>query len=126
VPDRGSVTRDLLRVPVTELVPQVRVPGDSYSAFKERLCEQLDEAHLADERVGQQRIGKLTANVRREVEDELACQRAEQEATAAAVEAREATVAASERKASLPTGQGLMALSAVVVLSADLLIRTVA
>jgi cell division septation protein DedD len=54
----------------------------------------------------QQRIGKLTANVRREVEDELAGQRAEQEATAAAVEAREATVAARERKASLPTGQG--------------------
>jgi hypothetical protein len=79
------------------------VPGDSYSAFKERLCEQLYEADQAEERVVQQRIESLTANVRREVKDELAGQRAVQQATAAALEDREHAVVERERQAPLPT-----------------------
>jgi hypothetical protein len=65
------------------------VPGDSYSAFKERLCEQLYQADKAEERVVQRRIESLTANVRREVEAELADDRAELEAVAAALHQRE-------------------------------------
>lgn len=59
--------------------------GDSYDTLKERLCEQLYEAAKAEEGVVQRRIESLTANVRREVEDKLADQRAEQEVTAAAL-----------------------------------------
>lgn len=100
--------------------------GDSYDTLKERLCEQLYEAGKAEEGVVQRRIESLTANVRREVEDKLADQRAEQEATAAALEEREQAVAERERQARPSYRAAFAACGAFLALSGGLVMRTVA
>lgn len=103
------------------------VPGDSYSAFKEQLCEQLYEADLAEECVVQQRIANLTANVRAEVEQELADERTELEAevaaTAAELAQREANVSAREKEASPSYRAAFVTTGALLAVSGDLLIR---
>jgi hypothetical protein len=102
------------------------VPGDSYSAFKERLIEQLYETDKAEERVIQKRIDSLTANVRAEVEAELAAETEANRTRASGLDARETAVAAREREATPSYRARLMAVSAFLALSADLVIRTVA
>jgi hypothetical protein len=100
-------------------------PGDSYSVFEERLIEQLYQADLAEERVIQKRIDSLTENVRAEVQAELEADRAELDATAAALHDREQAVAERERQARPSYRARFGAVGAFLAFSADLLIRTV-
>jgi len=106
------------------------LPGDPYSALKERLIEQAYQADLAKEQVIRRRIENLTQNVRREVLEEHAAHfEALSEAAGdreLAVAEREAAVTARERKAS-PTYRAAFATAgAFLTLAADLLVRTVA
>jgi hypothetical protein len=101
------------------------LPDDTYSAFKERMVEQLYQTDKAEEGVIQKRIANLTANVRAEVEAEHAAERAELEATASALEYRDLDVAAREKKAP-PSYRGRFAAAgAGLVLVADVLFRAV-
>jgi hypothetical protein len=100
------------------------VPGDSYSAFKERLCEQLYEADKAEEQVVQRRIESLTANVRREVEVELAAERAGQRATAAALQEREHAVTERERRVRPSYRARFVAAGVLLAVSGDVLVRS--
>ena len=101
-------------------------PGDSYSDLKNRLAEQLYQEDLAQEQVIQRRIQNLRANVRREVEADLADDRAELEAVAAALDDRETAVAERERQASPSYRAAFVTAGALLTLTGDLLIRTVA
>jgi hypothetical protein len=80
----------------------------------------------SEEQAVKARKESLRASVRRDVEAELADERAEQEARAVALNDREDAVAARERKASPPYRARFTAAGALLVLSADVLIRTVA
>ena len=80
--------------------------GDSYDSLKERICEQLYKADKAEERVVQRRIESLTANVRREVEQELAAERAELQNREDQAAEREEAVTGREKKHPPPTAQG--------------------
>jgi hypothetical protein len=106
------------------------LPGDPYSDLKERLIDQAYAEDVAEEQVILHRIESLTANVRAEVEAELAGEREELLAAAASVardlEAREQNVAARERKASPSYRAAFATAGAFLTLAADLLVRTVA
>jgi len=102
------------------------LPDDSYSAFKERLIEQLYQADLAEERVIKKRIDSLTANVRAEVEAELAAETEANVKRASRLDARETAVAAREREATPSYRAAFTAAGAGVVLVADVLLRVVA
>jgi hypothetical protein len=76
-------------------------PGDSYADLKERIAEDLFTAANSEERAVKARKDSLRAAVRQTVENELADEWAELDATAAALEDREQAVA--EPRAASPS-----------------------
>jgi hypothetical protein len=99
---------------------------ESYARLKERIAEELYGETDFQEQVVKARKQSLREAVRHDVEAELAAERAEQEAGAAALEQREQAVAERERQARPSYRARFAAAGAGLVLAADVLLRVVA